>query len=91
MEKIEDFLEKNKWRLIDLFKELDKDKDWLILKSDLSRQCLKGELIKIYLFLNYIYTTNTLNLSEIYFEKIIIIKFWIVIKIKKDFSTILFE
>jgi hypothetical protein len=43
MEKIEDFLEENKWRLIDLFKDLDKDKDWLILKSDLSRQCLKGE------------------------------------------------
>lgn len=44
MEKIEEFLEQNKWRLIDLFKELDKDKDWLILKSDLTRQVLKGRL-----------------------------------------------
>ena len=42
MEKIDLFLEENKWRLIDLFKELDKNKDWKVLKSDFVRECKNG-------------------------------------------------
>jgi hypothetical protein len=33
--KIEQFLDQNKWRLIDLFKDLDKNKDWKIYKVNL--------------------------------------------------------
>ena len=44
METIEIFLEKNKWRLIDLFKDLDKKKEWVIIKSDLMREYEKGRL-----------------------------------------------
>lgn len=50
MESIEEFLEINKWRLIDLFRDLDKDKDWLVLKSDLIRQVLKGFFIILRIF-----------------------------------------
>ena len=31
MEKIEKYLEENKWRLLDLFKDLDKNKDWKVI------------------------------------------------------------
>ena len=44
MEKIEQFLEDNKWRLVDLFKGLDKDKDWKIYKSDFLREFKRGKL-----------------------------------------------
>lgn len=44
MKKIEDFLEANRWRLIDLFKDLDKNKDWSINRNDFLRECKKGKL-----------------------------------------------
>lgn len=44
MKNIEDFLETNKWRLVDLFKDLDKNKDWSINKDDFLRGCKKGKL-----------------------------------------------
>jgi hypothetical protein len=44
MEKIERFLNRNKWRLIDLFKDLDKNKDWSLLKSDFKREYNKGRI-----------------------------------------------
>lgn len=44
MEKIEKYLEENKWRLLDLFKDLDKNKDWKVYKADFVRECKKGRL-----------------------------------------------
>jgi hypothetical protein len=44
MEQIELFLAENKWRLVDLFKELDKNKDWFVLKKDFIRECKNGKL-----------------------------------------------
>lgn len=44
MKNIENFLEANRWRLIDLFKDLDKNKDWSINRNDFLRECKKGKL-----------------------------------------------
>ena len=44
MEQIELFLAENKWRLVDLFKDLDKNKDWIVYKKDFIRECKKGRL-----------------------------------------------
>ena len=44
MEKIEALLGESKWRLLDLFKDMDKNKDWKVLKSDFLRECQKGRL-----------------------------------------------
>lgn len=44
MEKIEKFLNENRWRLVDLFKDLDKNKDWRVKRDDLIRECRKGRL-----------------------------------------------
>jgi hypothetical protein len=44
MQNIESFLEINKWRLIDFFKDIDKNKDWVIIKTDLMRQYEMGRL-----------------------------------------------
>jgi hypothetical protein len=44
MEKIEKYLDENKWRLLDLFKDLDKNKDWKVYKADFVRECKKGRL-----------------------------------------------
>ena len=44
MEKIEKFLDDNKWRLVDLFKELDKNKDWKVFRKDFAHACKKGRL-----------------------------------------------
>lgn len=44
MERIEKFLQENKWRLVDLFKDLDKNKDWRVKSDDLKRECRKGRL-----------------------------------------------
>jgi hypothetical protein len=39
MQKIEEVLDKNKWRLLDLFMDLDKNKDWKLQESDFHREC----------------------------------------------------
>lgn len=44
MQQIEEFLAENKWRLVDLFKDLDKNKDWKVMKNDFIRECKKGRL-----------------------------------------------
>jgi len=44
MEQIEKFLNDNRWRLVDLFKDLDKNKDWRVKRDDLARECRKGRL-----------------------------------------------
>ena len=44
MEHIEKFLAENRWRLVDLFKDLDKNKDWRVKRDDLIRECHKGRL-----------------------------------------------
>lgn len=44
MERIEKFLVENRWRLVDLFKDLDKNKDWRVKSNDLIRECRKGRL-----------------------------------------------
>jgi hypothetical protein len=37
MEYVEEFLANNHWRLIDLFRTLDRDKSWNVVKNDLMR------------------------------------------------------
>lgn len=44
MERIEAFLNENRWRLVDLFADLDKNKDWRVKKDDFVRECKKGRL-----------------------------------------------
>ena len=44
MQQIEKFLDENRWRLIDLFRELDKDKDWHVFKDDFIRSCKNKRL-----------------------------------------------
>lgn len=44
MERIEKFLAENRWRLVDLFKDLDKNKDWRVKGNDLIREVRKGRL-----------------------------------------------
>ncbi|CAF0895723.1 unnamed protein product [Brachionus calyciflorus] len=44
MKNIEEFLAVNKWRLIDLFKDLDKNKEWHVKKEDFIRECKNGRL-----------------------------------------------
>lgn len=44
MERIEKFLAENRWRLVDLFKNLDKNKDWRVKRDDLIRECRNGHL-----------------------------------------------
>ena len=41
MQRIEEILGENKWRLIDLFSNLDKNKDWKLQDSDFRRECKK--------------------------------------------------
>lgn len=43
MEKVEEFLATNQWRLIDLFKSMDKEKSWRIAKDDFLRFIQKVE------------------------------------------------
>ena len=44
MQKIEDSLEKEKWRLVDLFQDLDKNKDWKVQESDFKREYSRLEI-----------------------------------------------
>lgn len=44
MEKIEQAIEEKKWRLLDLFKDLDKNKDWKLHREDFLREYAKGNL-----------------------------------------------
>ena len=39
MQKIEESLDKEKWRLVDLFQDLDKNKDGKLQGSDFKRDC----------------------------------------------------
>ena len=47
MERVEEFLAKNHWRLVDLFRTLDKDKSWKVVKEDFMRLI---EKVKIYIY-----------------------------------------
>ncbi|CAF1155872.1 unnamed protein product [Didymodactylos carnosus] len=44
MERIEEFLETNRWRLVDLFRKMDRDKDWNILKQDFMHMAEQQQL-----------------------------------------------
>jgi len=44
MEKIEQAIEEKKWRLLDLFKDLDKNKDWKVNREDFIREYASGNL-----------------------------------------------
>lgn len=44
MERIEKFLNENRWRLVDLFKNIDKSKDWHLNREELIRECRRGHL-----------------------------------------------
>ena len=44
MNKVEEFLATNHWRLIDLFKSMDKEKSWRIAKEDFMRFIKKVQL-----------------------------------------------
>jgi hypothetical protein len=39
MQKIEESLDKERWRLVDLFQDLDKNKDGKLQESDFQREC----------------------------------------------------
>jgi Ca2+-binding EF-hand superfamily protein len=41
---IDKFLDENKMRLVDLFKTIDKDKDWFVIKEDFIREFHAGNL-----------------------------------------------
>jgi hypothetical protein len=45
LDKIEEYLRENRWRLVDLFASLDKNKDWRVLASDFVRECRHGRLM----------------------------------------------
>jgi hypothetical protein len=45
LEKIEEYLRENRWRLVDLFASLDKNKDWLVKTSDFIRECKQERLM----------------------------------------------
>lgn len=45
LERIEEFLQENRWRLVDLFATLDKNKDWCVKKIDFARECKKKFLV----------------------------------------------
>jgi hypothetical protein len=45
LEKIEDYLRENRWRLVDLFASLDKNKDWRVKTSDFILECKQQRLI----------------------------------------------
>ena len=47
LEKIEEFLQENRWRLVDLFASLDKNKDWRVRKEDFVRACRRSELFQL--------------------------------------------
>ncbi len=49
MERVEKFLVNNHWRLLDLFRALDKNKSWAVVKEDFMRLV---EQVKIYLLKN---------------------------------------
>ena len=44
MEKIEQAIEERKWRLLEVFKELDKNKDWQVNREDFIREYANGNL-----------------------------------------------
>jgi len=44
MSRIEAFLAANRWRLLDLFQSLDKNKDWKVLRADFVRECERGKI-----------------------------------------------
>lgn len=44
IERIEAVKVEKKWRLVDIFKDLDKNKDWRLHKEDFMRECRKGNL-----------------------------------------------
>jgi hypothetical protein len=47
MEHVEKFLAKNHWRLVDLFRTLDKDKSWAVVKEDFMRLIKKVKKINL--------------------------------------------
>lgn len=46
MERVEQFLTNNHWRLVDLFRALDKTKSWAVVKEDFMRLIEKVKKIK---------------------------------------------
>ncbi len=42
--RIETLLNEDRWRLVDFFKDLDKNKDWKLCKNDFVREHKKGRL-----------------------------------------------
>jgi hypothetical protein len=47
MQRVEEFLANNHWRLVDLFRALDRNKSWNVVKGDFMRLI---EQVNIYIF-----------------------------------------